>query len=40
MAAGVIRPTCDFTPLHESLVKQEIARLFQRTYAAYDPGVS
>ena len=40
MARGVIRPTCDFGPLHESLVKQNLARYFDGTYAPFEPAPS
>jgi mitochondrial fission protein ELM1 len=40
MARGVIRPTCDFAPLHETLVKQGLARPFDGTFAAFEPSES
>jgi len=38
MARGVLRPTCDFAPLHDALAKQGLARPFDGTYAPFDPA--
>jgi mitochondrial fission protein ELM1 len=40
MARGVVRPTCNFGPLHEALVKQGLARRFDGTYAPFEPAPS
>jgi mitochondrial fission protein ELM1 len=40
LARGMVRPTCDFGPLHEALVKQGLARRFDGTYAPFEPAPS
>jgi hypothetical protein len=38
LARGVVRPTCDFAPLHDALVAQGLARRFGGTLDLFQPA--